>query len=732
MTDIATLGIKIDSGQTVAATSALDKFAAAGKGAATNASALEKAVASASKATTGIGGAASAAVKGTDAIAKSGKLASYELINLGRQAQDIAVSLPNQSIFTVLLQQGSQIFDVFSSSKTATVGGAIKQIGSGIASVITPMRLLVGGITAVSAAGYLIYSSFKQSTLALDDVARAAGTSTGALRALQTVAEFKGIDVTEFQTAMSKFAASVYDAKNNMGGLADVFRANNMSAKDFESSLLNASDLIKRATSDQQRLQLLQQMGLPATMEWVRFLSQGKDAIKAAMNETTKFGESAEQQMIAKARAFDEAWSRVWISFKQGSQSAILSASGWLMQLNDIGVKALATMSGTREFTLGTVLKMGARDGTASKLTATSNVDDFYKGTGAGGSIAANKAPVDPAVLQRQLALQQQYLGLLGQTASAADAVRQVELSVAQARLSGVSIDQKKVEVLKRLASEQSLGITQIKASTDAANIDAATIGMAIGPANAYAAAQNAINEARRAGRTLQPSEIARIQSEASALGQAAQNADNMRFAYENLVRGPMQTFRQSLAQGATFFDALKKAGISALDALSSKLMDMAAQNLWKSAFGGSTGGGLASLFGVGGGSSGELPGFGTPAFVGPTVNHTGYGPGDAPGPTRYVHPAHFNDAPRFHSGIGPGERAAIIRTDESVLTPGQMKAVGSAGGSISAPVYITIDATGADPAGLARVQQQLDTLKAELPSRVVAAVATAKKQRQL
>jgi len=38
---------------------------------------------------------------------------------------------------------------------------------------------------------------------------------------------------------------------------------------------------------------------------------------------------------------------------------------------------------------------------------------------------------------------------------------------------------------------------------------------------------------------------------------------------------------------------------------------------------------------------------------------------------------AFLNNAPRYHDGIGPNEEAAIIRKDEGVFTPGQMKAMG-------------------------------------------------------
>ena len=58
-------------------------------------------------------------------------------------------------------------------------------------------------------------------------------------------------------------------------------------------------------------------------------------------------------------------------------------------------------------------------------------------------------------------------------------------------------------------------------------------------------------------------------------------------------------------------------------------------------------------------------------------IRHSGSGPGDRVREARYVDPTEFVNAPRYHSGIGPGEQAAVIRDDESVLTPGQMRALG-------------------------------------------------------
>jgi Arc/MetJ-type ribon-helix-helix transcriptional regulator len=60
-------------------------------------------------------------------------------------------------------------------------------------------------------------------------------------------------------------------------------------------------------------------------------------------------------------------------------------------------------------------------------------------------------------------------------------------------------------------------------------------------------------------------------------------------------------------------------------------------------------------------------------AVIASGIMHGGYGPGDVM-QTRMASPAMFAGAPRFHSGRSPREIPAIIRDDESVLTPGQMR----------------------------------------------------------
>lgn len=96
-------------------------------------------------------------------------------------------------------------------------------------------------------------------------------------------------------------------------------------------------------------------------------------------------------------------------------------------------------------------------------------------------------------------------------------------------------------------------------------------------------------------------------------LQQALNDASNARRQLDSLMTEGMNVNRsffveigQQIRNGASAWDAFKDAGLNALGKLSDKLMQMAADNLFASAFGGSSSGGgisgfIGSLFGVGG-----------------------------------------------------------------------------------------------------------------------------------
>lgn len=658
MADIATLGLAIDSRQVVQGAGALDKFSVSAGSAQKAVTALEKVTTDAGKSTSALSNAAKPANDALANVTKNAGLSRNGLLNLSRQLQDVAVSVQGgMPIFTVLAQQGSQIYDVFASEKTATVGGALKQITSGILGAITPLRAFGVVGLATGAIGAAFYTNWHKVTLALDDTARSVGATTGELSKLQAVASFKGIASDDFTKGMQSFGRSVYDARAEMGGLAEVLRVNNRRAGDFNSSLNTAADLIKNARDDQQRLVLLQQMGLPATMQWVRLLSGGADGLKKAKEAAAEF--AANDNLVASARRFDEAWNRTWTNFGLNARSAFQKAmefgGGFLDRM-----ERLAAHAGNASIWTSLLPKDHAETAAKWGVTPLSSFEQRFNASGANPATSnttladalraradsiRNGNTIDPAAVQRALSLEQQRLGILGQVATVNETVRAQELAIQQARLSGVNVSAADAKRILDNAKANALGTAQIRAQTDAYNVENATLGMTTGSALAYASVQQRINEERRKGNNLTTDQIAALRTEANALGDAAQRAENMRFAYDGL-HNSSQTFLSNLRSGASVWDSFRAAGSSALDAISSKLMKMATDQLWISAFGGSGGGlfgGLGSLFGGGNSSDGALPLPGNPSFIGPTFANGGYtGAGGKYEPAGIVHKGEY------------------------------------------------------------------------------------------
>ena len=373
MSDIATLGIAIDSRNVISATKALNDLTASAKPAATAAASLEKATANASK--------------GAQQLAQGTGLARHEMVNLSRQVTDVGVSLASgQSPFMVMVQQGAQVADIFSSSKTATVGGALKQI----VGYVGPLRLVGLGVAGIATAGFMASTALTSTLKMLDDVSRTAGTSLGAMKGLQTAASLKGIGGDEFLKGMAKFGDDVYRAKSGMGELAEFLRANGTSAKTFEDAIAKVAELIKNAKDDQQRLQLLQQAGLPATMDWVRLMSLGGDAIRVAIKAGEEFDGPA-GKMVQRAREFDDAWNKAVTSVSN-------TFKGWLLSLDT------ATFAAIDKFKLLASNTWGGGADAPKRIEVT------------GGTTAAKPAAtVDKNEITANIARAQPRLGLFGQ-----------------------------------------------------------------------------------------------------------------------------------------------------------------------------------------------------------------------------------------------------------------------------------------------------------------------------
>jgi hypothetical protein len=473
-------------------------------------------------------------------------LARHELINLSRQAQDVGVSLAGgQNPLTVLIQQGSQIGDIFTSSQ-----GSLRGFASQVAAVLTPVRLMALGLVAIGAAAFAAFASWKSFALALDDVSRQAGVASSSMAKLQASASFKGIGQNDFVNGIQQFSAGVYEAQHGLGELAAVFRANGKSATDFNSAIEAGADIIKNAASDQQRLVLLQQMGLPATMQWVRLMSDGAEGIRRAKDAATQFGGAANDNMVARARQFDESWNRAITNLRLGWNRLFLDVFGWFDDLSSKGTAALIKIASylpqsLRPDIAGNIFRASMQDNVGTRLTQ-SKADEFYGAVStAFKSDSASKNSVDKNALSATMGLEQQRIGILSQTATVADQVRSVELQVAQARLNLVRVTASEEEALKAVARENALGVTQMRAQIDALNVQTATIGMSASAAAAFTAEQNRLNEAIRNRQVLTEQDKVKIREWAAEVGRATDTAaraaanDNIKFGRQTALLSP-------------------------------------------------------------------------------------------------------------------------------------------------------------------------------------------------
>lgn len=196
----------------------------------------------------------------TQKMAGQTGLARHELVNLSRQAQDVAVSLGSgQSFGTVLLQQGSQIGDVFASSQ-GTVKGFFGQLQSAAASVLTPLRLVAGGALAIGAAALYVGHSWSEGQAQIEKSLIGIGAKSG--ESVASINRFSvanasaiGLSVSQARDVAVEFTKTGSIAVSGLQGLGDAIhgysvltgedatKATQDFAKAFSGDLSGALDL---------------------------------------------------------------------------------------------------------------------------------------------------------------------------------------------------------------------------------------------------------------------------------------------------------------------------------------------------------------------------------------------------------------------------------------------------------------------------------------------------------
>lgn len=281
--------------------------------------------------------------------------------------------------------------------------------------------------------------------------------------------------------------------------------------------------------------------------------------------------------------------------------------------------------------------------------------------------------------------------------------------------------DQAAIAAAKAAADAQAAAQKQYDRTTqsvqkqiDAQKIEIATLGMTTEATARYRIEQQLLNDAKDNGIKLSVADRDKIAALADTYAKQADQLEKMQERYRQLgdvaqtVTGDMQT---------AFSDFVDTNKFKFKDMVDSILKDLAKLAFQQAVTGPLTKGLTTAL-------NSALGTAGTAAAIFHDGGTVGQG-----GRSRIVDPAHFDHAPRYHNGIDyvGGERPAILKVGERVVAAGQ-----NTSGSISAPVNISINAAGADPATVTRLTAELSKLQADLPNRIVTTIKSAQSRRQI
>lgn len=189
-------------------------------------------------------------------------------------------------------------------------------------------------------------------------------------------------------------------------------------------------------------------------------------------------------------------------------------------------------------------------------------------------------------------------------------------------------------------------------------------------------AALQALREAKMADATTTVAKKAADDTRRTQEQEAKEREQRITSLSDDVATGLATGFKRGKTLGKLFLDELEAQFAKAVLSPLIKPVVVATDNIIKALLGsmvgmfsgGGTAGAGASTVAGGGGLKGTLP-----------LTAGGYHQGGStsePSFTRTLPAAVFANAPRFHTGIGPGELAAVIRKEEGVFTPGQMAAM--------------------------------------------------------
>lgn len=571
MADVAQLGIAVDSSQVKSATAALNQLNQASASAQRGAEGLTQ---SSKRSET--------AMRAIEAAAKRSHVSVEEMTRRVDANSAAQIKMGTASATAVKgMQQLSQQATKASNDNKALGEQTEKTTGSLEKFATRFMRGFIAGIAIQAVRDLTQYVMNLNAALAATaDTAQRIGVGGQQFQGLQTAAGYKGIAGADFASAMLAFNQQVDQARNGLGSLQVLLRANGSTVSDTATTFGRVADLVRNAGSEAQKFSILQQAGLPATREFARLMEQGSGSLNKAVAASAKVTD----QQLADAQRVNDKWNEIWTNFENWGKRAI--------------VNVFSALSGGQERAPFRVIINGGTQLPQEKT----------------------KPTVDPELLKQQNSLAQQRLAILGPLLSVEDQVRQKELELAAAGLNLYGVNTKQRDALLNLtraqaewtmiAGQASIGVFNLRdASAQAGHELQGWIGRRLlDPNNAQqmAAAHEVL--AKRIDQTRDAARLAAAPLE--GLQRLANEAGSMRGQFDTLATGTLNGLSDGLVsianRSATAGDAFRNFSLTVVTALQKMIVQMTIIKPLADALQSSMGGGgFLSFLGLGGPSVG-------------------------------------------------------------------------------------------------------------------------------
>lgn len=249
-------------------------------------------------------------------------LARHEMINLSRQINDVGVSLASgMSPFMVLIQQGAQISDIFTSS-SAGAGNALKGL------LLNSKAASVGIVAALGTIAAAAYSS-EMALEKLSDSAKALGSNRNALREFSRQADILGVDPAKLREDMVGLAQKIREAQIAGGDFADKLKSIGINIANFDLSKPGEfarlfeiiGEKVRTGSNELDKLNALKFFGLSS--EFNRVFNEGGDAVRKFAQDSVGAVEDSSKPIEEKWRELRTIASNTWKSISDTAIEAV-------------------------------------------------------------------------------------------------------------------------------------------------------------------------------------------------------------------------------------------------------------------------------------------------------------------------------------------------------------------------------------------------------------------------